>query len=344
MTNKQIVFTKLNTAELLDVDYQKPSADEIVVKTAFSTISCGTEKANITGDANVSIFSGENEPVVFPRATGYSSSGTVIAKGSNVVSINVGDNVVMSWSMHKSINVISEDNAVKFDEENISMQDAALCHIATFPLAALRKTRLEIGESMVVMGLGVLGLMAVQFAKAAGAVPIIAADPVAERREKALKFGADYALDPFEKDFAQKVKDLTCGGVNAAIEVTGSGAGLNQCLDCMARFGRIALLGCTRDKNFTVDYYRKVHGPGIQIIGAHTNARPKNESYPGYFTQRDDIKAILKLCAMNRISLKDMANEVYLPENCGEVYNRLINDKNFPVVVQFDWREAEREK
>ena len=60
-----------------------------------------------------------------------------------------------------------------------------------------------------VMGLGILGLIAVQLAKAAGAVPVIAVDPVKERREKALTFGADYALDPMEDGFVDKVKELT---------------------------------------------------------------------------------------------------------------------------------------
>jgi len=339
MKNKQIVFTKPNTAELLDKEYTEPSADEVVVETVFSSISCGTEKANITGNPNVSIKSTGNEPAKFPRATGYSSAGVVIAKGSDVKSIDIGDKVAMSWSMHKKYNVISEKNAVKFDDAKISMQEAALCHIGTFPMAALRKTRLEIGESMMVMGLGILGLMAVHFAKAAGAVPVIAVDPMPERREKALKFGADYALDPFSEDFVETVKKITGSGVNTAIEVTGLGEGLNQCLDCMAKFGRIVLLGCTRDKNFTVDYYRKVHGPGITLIGAHTHARPSFESSPGYFTQRDDVNAILKLCAMNRITLKDMVDEVYSPNDCTQVYEQLINDKNFPVVVQFDWRK-----
>ena len=339
MNHKKIVFTKVNCAELLEVECRKPSDTEVVVETVFSTISCGTERANITGDANISITSEENEPVVFPRSSGYSSSGIVIAKGKNVTSVEVGDRVVMSWSSHQKINVLEEKNVVKIWDDNISMQAAALCHIATFPMAALRKTRLEIGESMMVMGLGILGLMAVQFAHAAGAVPVIAVDPVEERRQKALKFGADYAFDPFDPGFVQKVKEVTAGGVNAAIEVTGVGAGLNQCLDCMAKFGRVSLLGCTRDKNFTVDYYRKVHGPGITIVGAHTIARPGMESSPGYFTQRDDIKAILKLCAAGRINLKDMIEEVDSPMNCTEVYERLINDKNFPVVVQFDWRD-----
>ena len=242
--------------------------------------------------------------------------------------------------MHKKINVLDENCVVKFNPDKISLKSAALCHITTFPLAAVRKTKVEIGESMMVMGLGILGIMAVQFAKVAGAVPVIAVDPVKERREKALEFGADYAFDPFDENFAKNIKMLTNGGVNTAVEVTGLGIGLNQCLDCMARFGRVALLGCTRDKNFTVDYYRKVHGPGIQLIGAHTLARPEKDSSPGCFTQRDDILTTLKLCELKRINLDDMIDKVFLPDDCTNVYNKLINDKNFPVVSMFDWSDV----
>ena len=340
MKCKQIVFTKINTAELIETDLPQMGDYDVTVETHISSISCGTERANVMGDPNVSIYGGENPEVVFPRYLGYSSAGVVVAKGDKVTGIEVGDKVAMFGSCHKKINILNQAGVVKFDYENISMQDAALCYIGCFPMAAMRKTRLEAGESMLVMGLGVLGLLGVAFAKAAGAVPVIAVDPIPERREKALKFGADYALDPFDKDFVSEVKKLTDGGANTAIEVTGLGSGLNQCLDCMAKFGRIALLGCTRDKNFTVDYYRKVHGPGIQLIGAHTMARPGVDSAPGYFTARDDIKSILKLCAYKRISIKEMVDEVFLPENCGEVYARLINDREFPAIAQFDWRNT----
>ena len=338
MKTKQILFTRPNTAEFLDVETREMGENDVMIETVFSSISCGTEKANISGDPNISIFTDENSPVIFPRTAGYSSSGIVIAKGDSVKSVEVGDRVTMSWSTLSKIIVLPEKDVVKIEYDNISFQEAALCHIGTFPMAALRKTKLEIGESMLVMGLGILGLMAVEFAKAAGAVPVIAVDPVAQRREKAIQCGADYALDPFDENFTDRVKELTNGGANTAIEVTGLGAGLNQCLDCMAKHGRISLLGCTRNKNFTVDYYRKVHAPGIQLIGAHTLARPEIESYPGYFTQRDDLKTILSLCAMGRINLKDIVDEVHSPTECEAVYTRMMNDIDFPTVVQFDWR------
>ncbi len=244
--------------------------------------------------------------------------------------------MAMSWTLHKKYNTLHESRVTKLPD-NVSLESASLFHIATFPLAAVRKTELEIGESMLVMGLGILGLMAVSLAHAAGATPVIAVDPIKERREKAIKFGADYAFDPFDPEFVEKVKNVTRGGANCAIEVTGLGAGLNQCLDCMAKFGRNALLGCTRNKNFTVDYYRKVHGPGITMIGAHTLARPKLESSPHEFTDRDDRETLARLASLGRIDFDAMIDEIVAPENCGEVFTRLINDSSFPPAVIFDW-------
>lgn len=338
MVDKQIVFTEKDTAKLKEVDSLPLLDNQVRVKTLFSTISNGTERANITGDPNVGIYGAGK--VSFPRFSGYSSSGVVVEKGSKVKGLDIGDKVAMYWSQHRSYNTIDEKNAVKIEGE-VSSREAAIAHIATFPLAAIRKTRLEIGESALVMGLGTLGLLAVGLLRAAGAVPVIAADPVAKRREKALQFGADYALDPFDEGFAAKVKELTCGGVKAAIEVTGQGAGLDETLDCMAKFGRVALLGCTRNSDFTIDYYRKVHGPGITLIGAHTDARPHVESYPGFFTTADDMKVILKLCDKKRLDLGSLVEETHSPKDCEAVYTRLIHDRQFPTVVQFDWSEVE---
>lgn len=337
MENKAIVFTAPNTAQLVEKGLPSQlGARDVKVRTCFSTISCGTERANITGDPNV----GPNGAgsVVFPRHLGYSSSGIVEAVGEQVTSVQVGDRVAMYWSKHAQYNILNEEETVKIEDEAVSMQEAAVAFITTFPMAAIRKTRLEIGESCLVMGLGTLGQIAVVLARAAGAVPIVAVDPVKERREEALRNGADFAFDPFEEDFSEKVKKVTDGGARVCIEVTGVGPALDQALDCMARFGRVALLGCTRNSDFTIDYYRKVHAPGITLVGAHTMARPDVESHPGYFTHRDDIRATLKLLCAKRIDLAAMIKETHHPENCPQVYTRLVEDKNFPILVQFDWR------
>lgn len=337
MLNRQIVFTAPGVAELLEKEVAAPGPCEVLVKLHVSTISSGTERANVSGDTNINILS--NDPVAhFPRYSGYSSAGVVVEVGEGVKSVVPGDRVALFWSTHSAYNCLPEDRIIKIEDDNISFSEAALLHIGCFPLAAIRKCRMELGESALVMGQGILGQLALLLLRAAGAAPLIIADPNPAKRERALELGADYALDPLDPDFAKTVREITHGGANVAIEVTGFGAGLDGALDCMKKFGRIALLGCTRHSDFSIDYYRKVHGPGITLIGAHTQARPAEESAPGYWTTRDDIAAQMRLITAGRLSVIDLIQEVHSPRECTEIYRRLCEEKSFPV-VQFDWSD-----
>lgn len=339
MKNKHIVFVSPNVAQLQTVAMPSPQADEVMVEIMVSSLSSGTERANVSGEVNVSVYSHE-QVAHFPRFGGYSSAGIVREVGSGVSHVKPGDRVVVSWGHHAHFLCINKENVHLIESENVSYEAAALGLIGTFPLAALRKCHLEIGESAAIMGLGVLGLLGIQLLRAAGAYPVIAIDPVAGKREKALQLGADAALDPFSADFVQTMKDLTHGGAHTALEVTGNGQALDMLLDVMAPMGRIALLGCTRHSDFTVDYYHKVHGPGITLIGAHTLARPQTESSPGLWTHHDDIMTLLRLEAGHRLHLADMIDETHSPEEAPEIYSRLVKDPAFPV-VQFDWRSIE---
>lgn len=335
MKNKRIVFTAPYVVELQTEDVPHLCAGEVLVKLCVSTISPGTERANLIGDPNVAL----NKVAPFPRRGGYSAAGIVAAVGEGVRSVSVGDRVACVNTNHSQYCVLKEDLVFPM-ENSISMREAALTHISIFPLAAIRKCRLEIGESAIVMGLGLLGLLGVMELRAAGAVPIIAVDPIQSKREQALSLGADYALDPFAPDFAQTVKQLTGGGASVALEITGKGQGLDMVLDCMAPFGRVALLGCTRSSDFSIDYYRKVHGPGITLVGAHTNARPKQESSAGLWTRSDDCRTILRMLAQKRLNFSLLLDELHKPEEAVEVFRRLSEEPSFPV-VQFDWREGE---
>lgn len=337
MSNKRILFTAPCVTELVDIPMPEVKPGHVLVKLNVSTISSGTERANLLGNANVSVVSPAGEKPQFPRGSGYSSAGIVQEVGEGVESVKPGDRVALFWSLHSTYNCLPEQNVVKLPD-NVSFSDAALCHIAVFPLAAIRKCRLEIGESAIVMGQGVLGQLAIGLLRAAGAAPIIACDPVEAKRIRALELGADYAFDPLAPDFAEQVKAVTNGGANVAIEVTGIGAGLDGVLDCMKKFGRVALLGCTRSSDFTIDYYHKVHGPGISLIGAHTGARPAEESHPGWWTARDDMQALIKLLSCGRLDWSMMVEETHSPEEAPEVYNRLATERFFPI-VQFDWSD-----
>ena len=338
MITKQIVFTKPYVAELLDAECLPPKENEVTVSLEYSAISSGTEKANLIGlrpGTNVS----EDDEAVFPRSAGYSAAGVVTEAGEGVKNVKVGDRVIVYHGKHKKNITVPANNVLRIPND-VPSAEASMAFISIFPLAAIRKTKLEIGESAMVMGLGMLGIFAVQELKVAGAYPVIAVDPVKERREFALKLGADYALDPTDDNFVKDVIALSDGGVNVCIEVTGLGIGLIQALDCMKQMGRVALLGCTRSSHFEIDYYGKVHGRGISLIGAHTLARPKIESSAGLWTDVDDLKAILNLVKGKRLNFKDMICEIHSPKEANKIYNRLANEKNCPIGVLFDWRNV----
>ena len=118
--------------------------------------------------------------------------------------------------------------------------------------------------------------------------------------------------------------------------MTGVDKALDNALDATARFGRVALLGCTRHSNFAIDYYRKVHGRGVTLVGAHTMARPRFESSNGWWTERDDALAFLRLLSLGRISLAGFTQEVHPVSDAPAVYTRLAAGGPFPA-VQFDW-------
>jgi NADPH:quinone reductase-like Zn-dependent oxidoreductase len=177
MTNPNIVFTAPNVAEVIDKPMPAPGPGQILVRTARTCISSGTERANLVGDPMVGIDVKDGAPAVFPRQAGYSATGIVVSVGEGVSSVKPGDRVAASWTKHAAFNALPESRVYRLPD-GLSLEEAAWTHIATFPMAALRKCRLEFGEGVLVMGQGVLGQLAVRLARVAGATPVIAADPV----------------------------------------------------------------------------------------------------------------------------------------------------------------------
>ncbi|MBO7721405.1 MAG: zinc-binding dehydrogenase [Kiritimatiellae bacterium] len=355
MKNPGIVFTAPGRAEIAEIPVAEPGDGEVLVRLVRSCISPGTERANLNGvpDRWIGIFSEAPEDrVTWPRRCGYSAAGIVEAVGRGVAGVKAGDRVAVSWSHYARLVCVPQRNVYAIPE-GVSFEAAAVTHIATFPMAAVRKCRLEFGESALVMGQGVLGQLAVVILRAAGACPVIAADPVPEKRERALALGADCSFDPFDKGFAANVRAATGrgrrlmagrledAGAQVAIEVTGRGSAFGTALDAVAPFARIAMLGCTRDSDFSVDYYHKVHGRGVTVIGAHTLARPEAESAPGMWTTRDDAEAFLRMLAMDRITLANFVSEVAPAASAPDVFSRLAADSSFPV-VEFDWETPPR--
>ncbi|MDD5603090.1 MAG: zinc-binding alcohol dehydrogenase [Eubacteriales bacterium] len=330
MKTKQIFFTSPGIAELMEKELPPVGPGDVLVKTEYTAISGGTERACLMGVPNTQ--------GTYPISLGYSGVSEVIKTGSGVKDFEPGDRVLVYHGHHAEYCMVRPDMLTKVTDPSVPSLDAAFVIIASMSLGGVRKARIEIGENAMVMGQGILGIFAVQLCRINGAIPVIAADLKDERRKTASLLGADHTLDPGEKDFCGKVKEITAGkGVNATIEVTGSSAAMAQALDCAAWMGRVVLLGCTRVSDCPVDYYQKVHRPGISLIGAHNFVRPRHESYPGHWTHHDDCRALIKLIAGKRLKVAPVITDIFSPSEAPAVYKRLAERKDFPAGAAFRW-------
>lgn len=332
MDTKAVVFTKPCHAELQVRTLGPVTDDKVLVKTEYTVVSGGTERAYLM---NMNNTNGK-----FPMVIGYCGIGYVEQVGPLVTDLQPGDRVIVYHGRHASHSLVSRSRLTKVEDPKLESLDAVFTVIASMGLGGVRRLELELGETAMVIGLGLLGIFSVQFCRLSGANPVIAVDLNPERRALALQLGADYALDPTASDFKETVMKLTKGkGIHGCVEVTGASQAMQVALDCAARQGRISLLGCTRVSTNAVDYYSQVHKPGVKLIGAHNMVRPQVDSYPHCWTHHDDCRAILDMMSAGRLQVAPIRSRVVSAEKAHEIYEQLANDKKFPMGTVFGWRK-----
>lgn len=333
MQGKVIRFEARGQAVLADFEFPPPGVGEVLIENDFTAVSAGTERANLIGLPNTCTTDG------FPFTPGYSAVGRITALGEGVEGFQLGDLVVNNWTGHRSHAVKKASGLVKV-LPGVQPLEASFAVIASFSFLGVRKLRVEIGESVMIAGLGILGVFALQIAGRSGGQPVLAADFDPKRRELASRLGADLVLSPDDPDFNRKVLAATDGqGVNAVVEVTGSAAALKQALEYVAFGGRVSLLGCTRVSDVPIDYYKYVHRRGITMVGSHTHTRPRQESAPGQWTEQDDYRAFMKLVAAGKLQVLPVISEIVSPVEAPGVYKRLAETSQPPLGIVFDWRK-----
>ncbi|MBR0459664.1 MAG: zinc-binding dehydrogenase [Victivallales bacterium] len=344
MKRKSIVFTGIRQVEVLEDEWECAplGRGEALLETECTLISPGTELANLLGAQAM----GKVAP--FPKILGYSAVARVLETGEECEFVP-GDRVLIYHSKHRSYQRKHQRDMVKIPEE-VPSHDAVFCVTAAMGLQGLRKVQCELGESVAVVGLGLLGLAALRCAALNGAMPLIGIDFNPVRCEIAREFGADYTFSPDEPNLAEKIRELTKesgrgetiagfpqGGCNGVLEVTGNPAALAAALEYTAPFGRVALVGCSRTPTEQLDFYNKVHRPGISLIGAHNFARPQDNSRAGFWTMRRDMSFLLRLIAQGRFVPSRMRNVVAAPEDAPSLYARLLAHEPNLLGIVFDW-------
>lgn len=330
LKGKRIVFKDIGLVEVEDFIPDKPGPKQVLIESVSTLISPGTETAFLMALPNT--------PAKFPMYPGYSNAGIVCAKSEAVSSFNVGDRVV-SQKPHAS-HVLAEEKEIEKIPSNLSFDEASFFALASIAMQGIRKADIEIGESVLVLGQGLVGNLALQLSKLSGGIPVIGVDVYDYRLDVAKKCGADETLNPSKVDLKDAVMKITEGkGVDVVIEATGNPDAIPLALELVGTRGRVILLGSPRGVS-TVNFYSLVHRKGAMIIGAHNNVRPYYESSRRFWTQRDDVKLSLKLLSRGLLKVRDLITEKVRFEEAANAYRKLIESRESTLGIILEWKKT----
>ncbi len=159
-------------------------------------------------------------------------------------------------------------SAIRLPAEIPFEQGAILMCSSATSLHALRKSRLKVGETVAVFGVGGLGMSAVQLARAMGALDVYAVDINPDKLKLATEYGA-IPVNAAQCDPVDEIDRLTGGrGVDVALELIGLPQTMKQAVRSLAVFGRAVLVGIT-DQPVAIDSYRELLGKEAEVIGSN---------------------------------------------------------------------------
>jgi 2-desacetyl-2-hydroxyethyl bacteriochlorophyllide A dehydrogenase len=159
-------------------------------------------------------------------------------------------------------------NALPLPQEIPFAQGATLMCATATSFHALRKSRLRVGETAAIIGVGGLGTSAVQLARAFGALEVFAVDIREESLALAARYGA-VCVNARTADPVREIRRLTGGkGVDVSIEMIGSPPTMQQAVRCLGPLGRAVIVGIG-DTPVSIDTYRELLGNEAEIIGSN---------------------------------------------------------------------------
>lgn len=203
---------------------------ELKVRTLYSGISHGTEMNIYRGAApqfqkgmQDGLFQEGEQEYKYPMGYGSEEVGRIVEVGDGVGEFRVG-NIVASAYGHRETAILDINRTVYLNlvPEDMNPEHAIFQALGSVALDSLLTSRVRLGESAIIFGQGVVGLLLLQLCKLAGVNPIVTVDPIEKRLSLSKNMGADYVLNPETCDVAREVRQLLKAGSDVAFETSGS--------------------------------------------------------------------------------------------------------------------------
>jgi threonine dehydrogenase-like Zn-dependent dehydrogenase len=364
-TGKRIQLDSAGIVHIIDVPVPEPGANEVLVRTTLSQVSAGTEMNDVrqrraaapadrAGFANIGL--------------GYTTVGVVERVGANVRDFAPGDRV-LGQGNHGSFWTVPWDQAavdsglvnspflekVPDGLEDVEIVFATLGDVA---LHAVRKGRIQLGDSVAVHGLGQIGLVALQLAKLSGGYPLVGVDPSATRRELATRLGASHTVDALAPDVVAAIHRATTipfafkddqshglepgSGADVQIHTTARLEPLNTMFQAAADRGRIVLAGTPSAwpergprADIAVDEFLRRE---VSLVGSYETGLTRPHPYWPWSRARNRA-VILDLIARRQLDVKPMVSHVVRAAEAPAMYDLMHRGPEGWMVINFLWNQ-----
>lgn len=349
------------------------AGDYVLVQNAYSVISAGTESASIKSSSeNIAVRAARSpetvkeirnrvasqgfyqtakvvkdkyaELVQRMSPLGYSSAGVVIEKGMGLPDITIGDGVACGrarYGNHTQVILVRKNLLVKVPD-SVDLKEAAFTTLGAIAMQGVRRARVEFGETVVVLGLGLIGQLAAQIARAAGC-RVIGIDLLEQRAERARKLGL--ALGITQQDAVKIVLDYTGGlGADAILICAGtkSSTPANQAMEMARKKGRVVVIGAVGMDLKRDEFYKKEldfmistsYGPGRY----DPIYEEKGIDYPiGYvrWTENRNMQEFVKMLAEGKVNVRGLIDREFPIEEAPRAYQIIGKEKPLGVLFRY---------
>ena len=250
------------------------------------------ESCGVCTGTDTKIIHGKFKSIdTYPVVLGHEGVGRVIAIGSKVRTFKEGDLVLMpywsdvpegytsGWGTYSEYNIVTDAMAQEADgiipqpfsygqrklPSDFDPVDSSMIITFREVLSTLKQFGLEPNKSLLVFGMGPVGLSFVQFAKFLGIGPVIAMDRHDNKLELAKKVGADYVFDTNKCDIKEAIQSVCPNGIDYVLDAVGYNDLMNIALDCLVDEGKICVYGISSVTNYQLDWSRCAHNWTIQL-------------------------------------------------------------------------------
>ena len=325
--------------EIAEVPIPEPGPDDILVRVRAAGI-CSSD---------LHYQDGRSEVTRLPITLGHEIAGEVAKCGSGVKKLKEGDRVSIFYlvtcgkcmkcstgndnycdeakMLGKNIDggfaeyvTVPARNAFPFPESIPYAQAALMTDAVATPFHALKRAVLQTGESVLIIGIGGLGIHAVQLAKIMGAGQVVAMDLDRDKLNLARKVGATATINPQEEDATEKIAEITKGnGVDIAIELIGLTSTIRQAIDSTGLGGRTVVVGICPDE-IGLNPYHDLLLLEKTIMGSADQCRA-------------DFPVIIEMAAQKRLDLSHSVSHELPLENINRGLEMLKSKKENPVRI-----------